>query len=93
MERSNWKDAKIVAKKARASSIYDFIEWRHLLTSGNKASFSEYKSFIERVKDYPRFDRIKYLAEHKINLQNQTPTEIINWFKKNEPLSLSLIHI
>ena len=48
MEKSNWKDAKIVAKKARAQSIYDFIEWRHLLTSGNNASFSEYKRFIER---------------------------------------------
>ena len=42
--------AKIVAKKARAQSIYDFIEWRHLLTSGNKASFSEYKRFIERFE-------------------------------------------
>ncbi len=87
MEKSNWKDAKIVAKKARAQSIYDFIEWRHLLTSGNNASFSEYKRFIERVKDYPRFDRIKYLAEHKINLQNQSPSEVINWLTKNEPLS------
>ena len=42
MEKSNWKDAKIVAKKARAVSIYDFIEWRHLLTAGNNASFSDY---------------------------------------------------
>ncbi len=87
MEKSNWKDAKIVAKKARATSIYDFIEWRHLLTSGNKASFTEYKRFIERVKNYPRFDRIKYLAEHKINLNSQSPSEIINWLTKNEPLS------
>ncbi len=87
MEISNWKDAKNVAKKAKAKSIYDFIEWRHLLTSGNKATFSEYKKFIERIKDYPRFDRIKYLAEHKINLQNHSPTEIINWFQINEPLS------
>ncbi len=87
MEKSNWKDAKNTAKKARAQSIYDFIEWRHLLTSGNKATFSEYKRFIERVKDYPRFDRIKYLAEHKIILQNHSPTEIIKWFQTNEPLS------
>ncbi len=87
MEKSNWKDAKNTAKKARAQSIYDFIQWRHLLTSGNKVTFSEYKRFIERVKDYPRFDRIKYLAEHKINLQSHSPTEIINWFGSNEPLS------
>ncbi len=87
MEKSNWKDAKNTAKKARAQSIYDFIEWRHLLTSGNNVTFYEYKKFIERVKDYPRFDRIKYLAEHKINLQNHSPTEIINWFQSNKPLS------
>ena len=30
MEKSNWKDALKVAKKARAKSIYDFIQWRHL---------------------------------------------------------------
>ena len=87
MEKSNWRDAKNTAKKARAQSIYDFIVWRHLLTSGNKATFSEYKRFIERIKDYPRFDRIKYLSEHKMNLQNQSPKEIINWFSNNEPLS------
>ena len=37
MEKSNWKDAKKIAKKARAKSIYNFIQWRHLLTTGNKA--------------------------------------------------------
>ena len=87
MEKSNWKDAKKVAKKARAKSIYNFIEWRHLLTLGNKATFTEYKQFIEKFEDYPRLDRIKYLAEHKISLNNQTPDEIINWFQKYKPIS------
>ena len=87
MEKSNWKDAKKVAKKARAKSIYNFIEWRHLLTLGNKATFSEYKQFIEKFNDFPRLDRIKYLAEHKISLNNQSPDEVINWFDKNQPLS------
>ena len=66
MEKSNWRDARKAAKKARAKSIYDFIEWRHLLTTGNSATFTDYKQFIERVKKYPRLERIKYLAEHKI---------------------------
>ena len=87
MEKSNWKDAKKVAKKARAKSIYNFIEWRHLLTLGNKATFTEYKQFIEKFEDYPRLDRIKYLAEHKISLNNQTPDEIINWFQKYQSIS------
>jgi len=87
MEKSNWRDAKKTAKKARAKSIYDFIQWRHLLTTGNKATFIEYKQFIERTKKYPRMDRIKYLAEHKISIHNHSPDEIINWFNTHKPLS------
>ncbi len=87
MEKSNWKDAKKAANKARAKSIYDFIQWRHLLTTGNRATFTEYKQFIERVKDYPRINRIRYLGEHKINSKNHTKNEIIQWFDKNPPLS------
>ena len=87
MEKNNWHDAKKVAKKARAKSIYDFIQWRHLLTTGNKATFIEYKQFIERTKKYPRMNRIKYLAEHKISIHNHAPDEIINWFKTHKPLS------
>ena len=87
MEKSNWSDAKKVAKKARAKSVYYFIEWRHLLTVGNRASFNDYKQFIEKLKDYPRLDRIKYLAEHKMSLKNQSSNEIIAWFNNNEPKS------
>ena len=87
MEKSNWKDAKKVAKKARAKSIYNFIEWRHLLTLGNKATFTEYKQFIEKFDNFPRLDRIKYLAEHKMSLSNQSPNEIIVWFNNNQPKS------
>ena len=87
MEKSNWKDALKVAKKARAKSIYDFIEWRYLLTTGNRASFYDYKNFIERVKTYPRLDRIKYLGEHKLSTRNQSPKQIIQWFDKKDPLS------
>ena len=47
----------------------------------------DYKRFIERLERYPRLERIKYLAEHKISLQKQSPTEIINWFDKHKPLS------
>ncbi len=87
MEKSNWKDAKKAASKARAKSIYDFIQWRHLLTVGNRATFTEYKQFIERVKNYPRIDRVRYLGEHKINSKNHTKNEIIQWFDKYPPLS------
>jgi len=87
MEKSNWKDALKVAKKARAKSIYNFIQWQHLLTTGNRASFYDYKKFIERNKNYPRIGRIKYLAEHKMSTQILSPKDIINWFENRKPLS------
>jgi len=87
MEKSNWKDAKKVAKKARARSIYNFIEWKHLLTVGNRATFTDYKKFIEKLNNYPRIGRIQYLAEHKMSLKSQSPKEIINWFNNNQPKS------
>ena len=54
------------AKKAKDKSIYNFIQWRHLLNKGNQASYYEYKTFIDKNEDYPRIGRIKYLAEHKL---------------------------
>ena len=38
------------AKKAKDKSIYNFIQWRHLLTTGNQASFYDYKTFIDKIK-------------------------------------------
>ena len=41
----------------------------HLKTTQNSASFNDYKNFIEQHEDYPRINRIKYLAETKIYLK------------------------
>ncbi len=87
MEKGNWNDAIKVAKKARAKSIIDFIQWRHLLTPGNRASFYDYKIFIETHKRYPRINRVKYLAEHKLSTKILEPEKIIQWFKNEKPLS------
>ncbi len=87
MQKSKWSSAIKIAKKAKDKSIYNFIQWRHLLTSGNQASFYEYQVFINKNSDYPRIDRIKYLAEHKLSTESVSPKKIINWFGSNEPLS------
>ena len=39
MEKSQWSSAVSLSKKAKDKSIYNFIQWRYLLTSGNQASF------------------------------------------------------
>jgi soluble lytic murein transglycosylase len=87
MKKSDWTNALKTAKKAKDKSIYNFIEWRHLLTERNKASFYDYLNFINANKDYPRLGRIKYLAEHKLSNEKITPGKIIDWFGDEEPLS------
>jgi soluble lytic murein transglycosylase len=87
MKKSDWTNALKTAKKAKDKSIYNFIQWRHLLTKGNKASFYEYLNFIKLNPNYPRIGRIKYLAEHKLSNEKITPGKIIDWFGDEEPLS------
>ncbi|MDA7443297.1 lytic transglycosylase domain-containing protein [Candidatus Pelagibacter ubique] len=87
MEKSQWTTALKNSKKAKDKSIYNFIQWRHLLTTGNQATFYDYITFIQNNKDYPRISRIKYLAEQKLSTDKISPKKIINWFGVDEPLS------
>jgi soluble lytic murein transglycosylase len=87
MQKSRWSSSLKIAKKARDKSIYNFIQWKHLLTKGNKASFYDYKVFIDQNPQYPRIGRLKYLAEHKLSTAKISPRKIINWFSEKEPLS------
>ena len=88
MEKRKWLEAEKTAKKAKDKTIYKFIRWKHLLTTGNNITFSGYKNFIETNPKYPRINRLKYLAEHKIILdKNLSTNKTISWFNKNPPLS------
>ena len=83
----------LLMKKAKDKSIYNFIQWRHLLTKGNTASFYDYQQFINRNSNYPRINRIKYLAEHKLSNDKISPKKIIDWFGENEPLSGGMLTV
>ena len=87
MEKSQWSTALSLSKKAKDKSIYNFIKWRHLLTTGNQASFYDYMTFIKNNENYPRISRIRYLAEHKLSTNKISPKKIIDWFNSSEPLS------
>ena len=87
MKKANWTTAIKTANKAKDKSIYNFVQWRHLLTAGNKASYYDYKKFIDSNENYPRINRIKYLAEHKLSTNKVSPKKIIAWFNDSEPLS------
>ena len=45
-EKGRWKEALSLAKKSKDKSILNFVQWRHLLTRGNKASYYDYQQFI-----------------------------------------------
>ncbi len=87
MKRAKWTDALRTSKKAKDKSIYNFIQWRHLLRKGNQASYYDYKVFMDKNEDYPRIGRIKYLAEHKLSTDKISPKKIIDWYGTSEPLS------
>ncbi len=73
MKKSNWTGALKTANKAKDKSLYNFIQWRHLLKKGNQASYYEYKLFIDKNENYPRIGRIKYLSEHKLSTDKVSP--------------------
>ena len=87
MKKAKWPVALKIAKKAKDKSIYKFVQWRHLLTKGNQASYYDYKTFIDKNEDYPRIGRVKYLAEHKLSTDKISPKKIIDWYGSSEPLS------
>ena len=87
MEKSQWTKALSTSSRAKDKSINNFIQWNYLLTNGNQASFFDYLTFIDKNNDYPRIDRIRYLAEQKLDTKEISPKKIINWFGNNEPLS------
>ena len=87
MEKGRWASSINIAKKAKDKSIYNFIQYRYLLTTGNTASFYDYKIFIDNNTNYPRISRLRYLAEHKLSTKKISPKKIIDWFGSSEPLS------
>ena len=87
MQKGNWPNALSLAKKTRNNDIYSFIQWRHLLTNRNNASYYDYQQFIDKNPDYPRIGRIKYLSEHKLSTEKVSPKKIIKKFSEEEPLS------
>ena len=86
IKEKKWNSALKSAEKVKDSEFRKLVKWMYLKTTRNAASFNEYKKFIEQNDYYPRINRIRYLAEEKIYLRNNSPTSIINWFERYPPL-------
>ena len=87
IDKKKWKTALKLSKKARDKTLYDLVNYLYLIKPSNAASFYDYVSFIKSKPEYPRVNRLKYLAEHKINLNTNVPRRIMQWFGEKDPLS------
>ena len=86
-DKRKWKKAINVSKKAKDKMVFKLVYWLYLKEPNNSASFYDYLTFINNNPNYPRIGRLKYLAEHKINLKSVPPSLVLKWFDQKEPLS------
>jgi len=87
IKKGKWLNAVEQTKKVKDKEFKNLVTWLYLKQNGNQATFSDYRNFIDKNSDYPRIGRLRYMAEHKIILENTSPKSIVNWFNDKEPLS------
>ena len=87
IKQKKWKSALKASKRVKDKDFINLVTWLHLKEKRNSASFNDYTKFIEANSEYPRINRLKYLSEHKINLESSSPSEIIGWFDSEPPFS------
>ena len=87
IDSRKWKNALKLSQRARNKKLYNLVNWFYLKESNNSASFNDYVTFINNNPNYPRINRLRYLAEHKINLKQNSVKSVVNWFDGKEPLS------
>ena len=87
IDKRKWQTALKLSSKAKDKSFRTLVNYIYLKQPNNAASFYDYTKFILNNPNYPRINRLRYLAEHKINLKTNTPIAILSWFNGEEPLS------
>ncbi|RZO49802.1 MAG: lytic transglycosylase domain-containing protein [Candidatus Pelagibacterales bacterium] len=87
IDKKKWQTAIKLSKKSKDKSLFKLVYWIYLKKPTNSASFYDYLTFINNNPYYPRINRLRYLAEHKINLNKTSPSVIKKWFGDLGPLS------
>ncbi len=87
IKRKRWNSAMKEVRKSRSKLLNTLVTWMYLKEPINRLEFDDYRKFINKNPNWPRINRLRYLAEHKINLKDVKPKEIIKFFEKEEPLS------
>jgi len=87
IKRKRWKSAMKEVKKSRSKLLNNLVTWMYLKETTNFLDFYEYMNFINNNPNWPRINRLRYLAEHKINFKIVKTKDVIKFFEKKEPLS------
>jgi len=87
IKKNKWSSALDQTKKIKDKDFKNLVNWLYLKQRGNQATFNNYQNFISKNPNYPRIGRLRYMAEHKIILENTSPKSIISWFDGKDPLS------
>ncbi len=82
-----WETALKELNNTNDKTLKKLVTWLYLKEPNNNASFYEYFNFINLNKDWPRINRLRYLAEHKIDNKNIKESDILVFFKNQPPLS------
>ncbi|MAJ57092.1 MAG: murein transglycosylase [Candidatus Pelagibacter sp.] len=87
IKRKRWDTANKLVKKSKSKELKLLVQWMYLKERVNKASFYDYVNFINFNKEWPRINRLRYLAEHKIDFKKVKSNDVIDFFKNKEPFS------
>ena len=87
IDKRKWKQALKLSTTSRDRTLYNLVNYLYLIKPTNTASFYDYTTFINNNPDFPRLNRLKFLAEHKINLNTSSKISFLKWFGEKEPLS------
>ena len=88
IKRKRWDTANKLVKKSKNKDLKLLVQWMYLKERTNKASFYDYVNFINFNKEWPRINRLRYLAEHKIDFKKVKPGDVIDFFKNQDPLAV-----
>ena len=87
IKRKRWNSAMKEVRKSRSKLLNELVIWMYLKEPSNNLAFKDYRKFINQNPEWPRINRLRYLAEHKINFKEVKPKEVIKFFDKQDPLS------
>ena len=79
IKRKRWNSAMKEVGKSRSKLLNELVTWMYLKEPSNNLAFRDYRRFINKNPEWPRINRLRYLAEHKINFKEVKPKEVIKF--------------